>query len=147
MHKEPLDERLAKEHFSGKTREEAKELIKSNFSYYVEDLAWMSVGLFSIYIHSVIDVAEEDFIEFNEESADTLLCIVSMLDIRHTLNGNDKEEPLKAIGELLRKSKEFCECSMQDPTFRQLNKQQQRLIISPLKKLVLLEKQYFPQKA
>jgi len=97
----------------------------------------MPVGLFSIYIHSVIDLTEEDFVELNEESADTLSCIVSMLEIRRTLNGNNKEEPLKAIGELLRKSKEFCECSMQDPAFQQWHKQQQRLIISSLKKTSL----------
>lgn len=147
MYREPLEEKLAVEHFAGKSREEAKVLIKSNFLYYVEDLAWMPVGLFSTYIHSVIDLAEEDFIGFDEESADTLSCIVSMLEIRFTLNGNKREEPLEAIGELLRKSRAFCEQAMQDPTFGRLHKQQQRLILSPLKKIAILEKQYFPQTA
>jgi len=142
MYGESLDERLAREHFLGKTRAEAKALIKSNFLYYAEDLAWMPSDLFSVYIHSVIDLAEEEFAEFHEESADTLCCIVSMLESRHILNGNKKDEPLEAIGELLCKSKEFCKRSMQNPIFQHLHKRQQRSIISPLNKLVSLEKKY-----
>ncbi len=142
MYIESLDEKLAGEHFAGKTREEAKALIKSNFLYYTEDLAWMNSELFSSYIYSVMDLADEELCEFNEESADALDCIVSMLEMRYILNGVKKGEPLELIVELLHKVKMFCEHSMQRPTFRQLDKIEQRLIISSLKKINKLEKLY-----
>lgn len=139
---ESLDEELAREHFSGKTREEAKNLIKSNFNYYVEDLAWMSSALFDQYVLSVTDLAKEELQDFDEESSDCLENIVNMLEGRYILNGNSREEPLKKITELLFLCREFCERTMQTPTFSLLHRQEQRIILSALKKINSLAKSY-----
>jgi hypothetical protein len=44
-----LDERLALEHFLGKTLEEAEELFRENSTYYWEDLMWMGSYGFAFY--------------------------------------------------------------------------------------------------
>ena len=139
---ESLDEKLAREHFSGKTREEAKKLIKSNFNYYAEDLAWMSSALFEQYVLSVIDLAKEEMRDFHAESSDCLENIVFMLENRYCLNGFSREEPIKKIAELLFLCKEFCERAMQTPTFSLLHKQEKRIILSSLKKIDSLAKSY-----
>ena len=138
---ESLDEEeLAREHYSGKTREEAKNLIKSNFHFYGEDLAWMSSALFNQYVLSVIDLAKEELQDFHDESCDFLENVVFMLEYRYTLNGSAREEPLKKIAELLILCREFCERAMQTAAFSLLHKQEQRRILSPLKKIESLEK-------
>lgn len=139
---ESLEEKPAGEHFSGKTREEAKNLIKSNFNYYAEDLAWMSSALFDQYVLSVIDFAKEELQDFHDESCDCLENVVFMLEYRYNLNGFSREEPLKKIAELLFLCRKFCERSMQTPDFSLLHKQEQRRILSPLKKIDSLVKAY-----
>lgn len=142
---ESLDEEMARKHFSGKTREEAKNLIKSNFNYYAEDLAWMSSILFAQYVPSVIDLAEEELQDFQDESCDYLENVVYMLEYRYSLNGCSGAEPQKKIAELLILCRQFCERAMQTPDFSLLHKQEQRRILSPLKKIDPLIKLYCAQ--
>lgn len=56
-----LDEIVARDHFLGKTVEEAEELFRENSAYYQEDLMWMGPRAFTYYLQSVINYLKSEY--------------------------------------------------------------------------------------
>ena len=83
-----LDERMALEHFFGKSREEALELLRQDFSYYVEDLTYMGDKAFFYYLGAVKDYLEEgafspsDYVDMARE-------LLGVFQYRESLIPND----------------------------------------------------------
>jgi hypothetical protein len=55
-----LDERIACEHFLGKTLDEAETLFRENSGYYQEDLMWMGPRAFAFYLDAALSYLRSD---------------------------------------------------------------------------------------
>ncbi len=91
---EALDERCAREHFSGKTLEEAEELFRQNALFYEEDLLWMGAAGFRYYVVAFVRYLES---EQSSGDSDALNAFVSLLEQR-----SREPKVVAPIGEFLK---------------------------------------------
>ena len=89
-----LDERVAVEHFLGKTLEEAELLFRENSSYYMEDLVWMGAPAFWYYVQAAVryiasDASAGDF----DAISSFIIAVGSRL--------NENAEEVKPVAKLL----------------------------------------------
>ena len=73
-----LDERVACDHFLGKSLEQAEALFRENSLYYQEDLLWMGPVAFRFYVHSFINYIQTD----SAAAESDVSCFASILDHR-----------------------------------------------------------------
>lgn len=73
---EALDERSAREHFLGKSLDEAEALFRQNALYYEEDLLWMGAAAFRYYVPAFIRYIRS---EHSRCDANAINCFESLL--------------------------------------------------------------------
>lgn len=71
-----LDERVARDHFLGKTVEEAEALFRENSAYYQEDLMWMGPRAFAYYLQSVVNYLKSEHAAEDDHFIDSLHSLV-----------------------------------------------------------------------
>ena len=74
-----LDERLACEHFLGKSLTEAEALFRENSLYYQEDLMFMGASAFRFYVQAAISYIQS---EQASGDSDIISCFASILEHR-----------------------------------------------------------------
>jgi len=73
------DERCAREHFLGKSLDEAEALFRRNALYYQEDLLWMGAAAFRYYVPAFIRYIRS---EHSRCDPDAINCFVGLIERR-----------------------------------------------------------------
>ena len=73
------DERCAREHFAGKSLEEAENLFRQNALFYQEDLLWMGAAGFRYYVAAFVQYLRS---EHSAGDPDAINCFASLLEQR-----------------------------------------------------------------
>ena len=76
---ESNDERGAREHFLGKSLDDAQALFRKNALYYQEDLLWMGAPAFRFYVPAFIRYIQS---EDSRSDPDAINCFASLLEQR-----------------------------------------------------------------
>lgn len=91
-----LDEIAAKDHFLGKTVDEAELLFRENSAYYQDDLMWMGPRAYEYYLQSVVN-----YLKSPQAAGDThiISCMYSVIRFRAEESGFELGR--ESVGELV----------------------------------------------